>query len=37
MKAFGSDPLEVSMALNPKTKALPLRSSLPLEKRVVAR
>ena len=31
-KAFETDPLRVSEGLNPKTKALPLRFSVPLAK-----
>jgi len=32
VKAFETDPLEVSEGLNPKTKALPVKFSVPLEK-----
>jgi hypothetical protein len=32
VKAFETEPLEVSEGLNPKTKALPVRFSVPLEK-----
>jgi hypothetical protein len=32
VKAFETEPLEVTDGLNPKTKAVPLRFSVPLEK-----
>ncbi len=32
IKAFETDPLEVSQGLNPKTKAVPMKFSVPLAK-----